>query len=546
MYIKYLKMENYRSFENVELWFDKEANYLVGENDIGKSNFLDLLAIMSSGHGIVETDFRNVTKAIIITMELCFLENNHEHFVDARIKMLCGRVRMEQTVEEIYPRLYMDKTNELLPLDTIRLIRYISHTAGQPEETFISSQIYRRLEEQLSQCDGKEGIADEKTMELIKERERFGDFDSAYYSNVQHLFRLLHRTEHSMADSMKFISTVAMKIITQVFVMYYSHAIPFQQALIEDADGKRYLPLIISIDEPEVHLHPYMQRSVMAYYQEVLNNKDKEFCQLLKTLFGIDGLRGQLFIVTHSTDALVDDYRNIIRFYRDESDAVRAACGSTFNFGEEIEKHLIMHFPEVKESLYSRSVIIVEGETEYGCFRLFGNTLGCRFDYHGICLINARGESSIARIKTLLERFKIPTVALYDADVKADHLRDSTVFFTDEICFEMDLVTAVMNRHKRELLDQIIMQASGGSTKVNNDMIQKATHKLDLNYHLYPPRRLQNISSRQMNDLIVYYFAWLYSNKGVILGRIMGQHLGPEDIPSAFVTVIRKAVALSK
>lgn len=47
---------------------------------------------------------------------------------------------------------------------------------------------------------------------------------------------------------------------------------------------------------------------------------------------------------------------------------VRAACGSSFHFDSEIEKHLIMHFPEVKEALYSRCTILVEGETEYGSF----------------------------------------------------------------------------------------------------------------------------------------------------------------------------------
>ena len=46
-----------------------------------------------------------------------------------------------------------------------------------------------------------------------------------------------------------------------------------------------------------------------------------------------------------------------------------------------------MHFPEVKAALYSRSALIVEGETEYGCFQQFGVTLNIPFDYYGICLI---------------------------------------------------------------------------------------------------------------------------------------------------------------
>ena len=41
-----------------------------------------------------------------------------------------------------------------------------------------------------------------------------------------------------------------------------------------------------------------------------------------------------------------------------------------------------MHFPEVKAALYSRSALIVEGETEYGCFQQFGVTLNIPFDYY--------------------------------------------------------------------------------------------------------------------------------------------------------------------
>ena len=65
---------------------------------------------------------------------------------------------------------------------------------------------------------------------------------------------------------------------------------------------------------------------------------------LIKQLFQIDDLLGQLFVVTHSTDALVDHYRHIIRMYRDEMGLVRPACGVTFKFAQEVEKHLIMAF----------------------------------------------------------------------------------------------------------------------------------------------------------------------------------------------------------
>ena len=108
-----------------------------------------------------------------------------------------------------------------------------------------------------------------------------------------------------------------------------------------------------------------------------------------------------------------------------------------------------MHFPEVKEALYSRCTILVEGETEYGSFPYFAKTLGINFDYYGICLINARGESSITKISQLIRRFHIPTVCLYDRDVMVENPKPY-VFYTDYICYEMDVVQACISSGRFE------------------------------------------------------------------------------------------------
>ena len=51
---------------------------------------------------------------------------------------------------------------------------------------------------------------------------------------------------------------------------------------------------------------------------------------------------------------------------------------------------------------------------------------------------------------------------------------------------------------------------------------------------------------RNIKALYIYYFAWLYSNKGVILGRLLGQSLRSQEIPRAFVKVIEAAGKLAK
>lgn len=76
---------------------------------------------------------------------------------------------------------------------------------------------------------------------------------------------------------MKFISVAALEIITQIYMMNMSKATPLHHTLIVDEKGRKWLPLIISIDEPEIHLHPHMQRSILRYYKALLNNEDPQF-----------------------------------------------------------------------------------------------------------------------------------------------------------------------------------------------------------------------------------------------------------------------------
>ena len=51
MYISDVRIENYRTFQDVTFHFDSRANYIVGDNNIGKSNFLSFLKTVTHGYG---------------------------------------------------------------------------------------------------------------------------------------------------------------------------------------------------------------------------------------------------------------------------------------------------------------------------------------------------------------------------------------------------------------------------------------------------------------------------------------------------------------
>lgn len=551
MYIKWMHIENYRNLADVTLSFHNDINYFVGENAVGKSNFLDLLEIIMECHGFIESDFTDVNKPIRIDFEISLGELNYKSMYTAN-EGPTYRLRLEQVVQEVYPRLYRvtDAGIEPMALSMIRHALYVCHRDTSEQELFsIPSSIYVELGQLLQAYVSRlEMPTDDFQREIVSLRK---DLDPYCMLNIQHLVEVLS-TSSAMerkysADNVRLIMAVALKILAQIYMKVSSATTNLESLLVYDAKGHKFLPIFISVDEPELHLSPYLQRAVLNYYRQIATNENEEFLALLRDIFKIDGLLGQLFVVTHSTDALVDDYRHIIRLYRDENNMVCAACGVTFNFPKEVEKHLIMHFPEAKEALYARCIIIVEGETEYGSFTGFGKKLGVDFDYFGICLINARGESSISKLQKLFNRFSIPTVALYDRDVEGKYAKaHSNIFYTEEICFEMDFVSYLLAMHKRSIMDAIIKDIiDDARPMVTKDMARRGYAKLGITKSQIVQRCLPNISDRKLDDLHIYYFSWFYANKGVIVGRRISQFLDTSMIPPAFIAVIERAKLLS-
>lgn len=551
MYIKWMHIENYRNLADVTLSFHNDINYFVGENAVGKSNFLDLLEIIMECHGFIESDFTDVNKPIRIDFEISLGELNYKSMYTAD-EGPTYRLRLEQVVQEVYPRLYRvtDAGIEPMPLSMIHHALYVCHRDTSEQELFsIPSSIYVELGQLLQAYVSRlEMPTDDFQREIVSLRK---DLDPYCMLNIQHLVEVLS-TSSAMerkysADNVRLIMAVALKILAQIYMKVSSATTNLESLLVYDAKGYKFLPIFISVDEPELHLSPYLQRAVLNYYRQIATNENEEFLALLRDIFKIDGLLGQLFVVTHSTDALVDDYRHIIRLYRDENNMVCAACGVTFNFPKEVEKHLIMHFPEAKEALYARCIIIVEGETEYGSFTGFGKKLGVDFDYFGICLINARGESSISKLQKLFNRFSIPTVALYDRDVEGKYAKaHSNIFYTEEICFEMDFVSYLLAMHKRSIMDAIIKDIiDDARPMVTKDMARRGYAKLGITKSQIVQRCLPNISDRKLDDLHIYYFSWFYANKGVIVGRRISQFLEASMIPPAFISVIERAKLLS-
>lgn len=581
MKIAFVKVINYRNIDGIEVTFNPECNYIIGENNLGKSNFLSLLATVCNGKGFEESDFFDQEKPIEIEVDIKLHENElgffGDNFSPHDASML--KIRYYQAITDASPTIISVDSHESIHTRQVRKINFLKYetTSVPSKELRLDTKkgtglLISTIIERFNNDTEPNFLNEDKVHNLT-------EFVNGYFGKI-HSFRDFNikatvsenptemltslfylsdgdRKIENTGSGVQYMAMASINILSQIMELYKSKSVLFSDRLYIDSSGKKKLPLILSIDEPEVHLHPYLQRSLIGYYKRILVNKDPEFLELIKTLFDIDGLDGQLIIVTHSTDALVGDYRNLIRFYKNSAQtavisgfALRPIAGAN-NAGRikaENEKHLIMHFPEIKEAFYAKCVILIEGETEYGCISAFASKLGISLDDYGICVINARGESSIKPIRQLLAFFKIPSVAIYDGDVKSRYDASANVFFTTELCFEIEIVKTLFAAGKTAIVRQIArdIDSQADTIELNADFVRKHFKKMGIDITGYVPKKLSDVQDDNEEDFCRIYSTWFMAKKSVLLGRLVGEAVPTENIPSCFSDAIKKALEVAK
>lgn len=560
------KIKNYRNLSGLEVYLDEYANYIIGENNVGKSNYLKLLDIVCNGKSFDEEDYFDIEKPIEIELQLKLNENELGFFGD------CFSPEDESIINILYTQLITDSHPNISSLDTteaiqikqirkIHFLKYDSNSLPSKElkidgkkgiGSLVGELINKYLEDSSNSKDFLNSSNVQSLLDYINDYllkiKSFKDYSiKAAFSNepidmLTSLFYLSdeERNINMTSSGVQYISMASINVLCQIMNIYKNKTINFDEHLYFEGTNK-ILPLVLSIDEPEVHLHPFLQRSLINYYKKILNNQDEKFLELLKMCFDIDGLNGQLIIVTHSTDALIDNHKNLIRMCN-RTGMVTAICGTKINI-RRYEKHLLMKFKEIKEAFFSKCVVFVEGETEFGCMHRFSEKMNISPDDYSICIVNAGGEKSIKPIRKLLDLFGIPSISIYDSDVKSGVTPNEYTFFTTQPCFEVEIVNKLYDSGEYSLIKRIVneIEPRGLNVILDKDYVKAGFDKIGANIDTYLPTKLSSVNKNNKSDFCNLFSAYYISKKGVLLGRIIGELLTSELIPDCYKNAILKA-----
>lgn len=567
MHIVNLAINNYRNLNGCEFDFNSDLNFVIGDNNVGKSNLLSLLDTIFNAKAFEEEDFSNQSDKIEVKFGLKLLDEEIGFFGDNFSEDDSNLVNflLSQGIEDSYPALICTDTEEALSLKMLKKVHYINYSSSLSPAKELktdgrggASSLIKSIISKYTEETGSFSLLEVSQVDAVKEyiNEIFSKIHSVKdYSlsvNVtdksdELVSKLIYLENNSgnideSGSGTKYITMASLNILCKIMDIYNSKSLKFSEQIFTNSDGKKLLPLLITVDEPEVHLNPFTQRALVKYYNKILANKDADFLVLLNKLFGIDGISGQLVIVTHSPDLLMGSYKNIIRIYK-KNDDTKIVSGENISLSVPEEKQFLMNFPELKTAFFSKVVIFIEGESEFGCMPIFAKKIDVDFDDYGIWLINAEGEKNIKGMRSLLHQFGIESVVIYDNDVNKGTNTDSNVFFTSELCFESEIITSMYNAGRIDLVRLFVdeMETQGNKLVLDVDFVKKWYKKNKLNLDDFSPVRIEDIDDNDSKQFINLFSAWLYSKKSILMGRMIATTIDADLIPASYKDVINRA-----
>lgn len=563
MIIRRMKIGNYRNLDGVTINFHKDINFLVGENNIGKTNILELLHTIFNRRGFNEKDFSNPDKPIEIELEILLNEGEEGVFddyftADKSIKSIEIIVKQETIDDNI---IYIEKnTGDQLFRNQVVNANFISYgSVRRPdkelsfddrENNFLNKIIKVHIEERKETTYLNTDAVDEMVTfinNLINKIKTFNLFDirASYDQDISNLLGRIIQLQSEekfeikdLGEGIQFINSIPLVLLNQIARIIKADG----ENRILDIEGKKVLYLIVSIDEPELHLHPHSQRFFIHYLRDILSGKNEKFNELLKEIFNLDYLKGQLITITHSPFILLNDYRYISRLYK-ENKKLKFISGTKLNIPNDKIKDLHRFFGYLKEAFFARKVLVVEGDTELGAVTSLFDRIGTHIHSKGISVVNARSVDSVPNVMELFSKFGIEAYGYIDKDdgnLEKEKFKGFKIYQTEEEEFEDEIAECLSLDGLLNFLKDRGVSIRNFTAKVVKNYVEKITLD-DPDKYVEEIQSLdEHIKDEIFQKLKTNIINHLKTNKGFLTGSIIMDHI--VDTPMSLKKVLDKLV----
>ncbi len=565
IYIKELKIQNFKSIEDETIEFNKGLNILVGPNNTGKTNILEAMDLLlgdvylpnfepTTDHFFNGEENREIIIEAVLTCDNNDLNKivpeagsefrirfryskEKDGFFEANInnEWKCKNDKPFGYYWDFEKKLFFLKVKSLRNIMEIAPIRWKS-----PLKYFKEMIIKKASEDEIKQVVENIDNAKNKLLEIEKVQEIISNLlkiskdqtdikkisispASTKPSDILNEMKILIDDGYLSEVTKKGLGTQNLIIISLFRVM----------AKYMRDEEKKFI--IYGIEEPEIGLHPHSQRQLIFSLKKLSKY-------------------AQVIITTHSDHLLdITEIDNIIRIGKENNRTKRYKI----NLTPDEKKILETHGRNLEEIFFAKRCLVVEGDTEEGFFPEASKKIlekdekeNYSFDFNSVSVINAHGDK-IEFFLRILKALNIPFVVLLDEeklkkrDLFLEKLKKSELIGEKELLEfekldEKKLKDALENRNIFILppFEKMISENSNGNTlsKVINAIKFVKEH---WGYEI------KDMDSKIDNtDLKRKVFELLKRNKSWRIGKAIAQELEHDEIPDVYIEIIRKVSKL--
>lgn len=573
MFIKRVTIENYRNIDACSIEFSRPSTYVLGENNLGKTNLLKLLRSVFNQSMLDENDFADQHSRVSVLTELILEEYEVGVFNDIADSSNHLQITIEGVVDEPESefKFFHKETGEEISGSLVRRICFFLFESLNADSRALDYSkdrgVGKVLTKSLTKYQEDSGLS---TLDFFDSNQLEGLVD--YLNNTLGKFSILSRYGiHAGIDEGESGALGSIVTLTDSNNLHFKHAssgvqyvalavmqiiesimkIPerkLERCVFQDDDGNKILSAILAFDEPEIHLHPYMQRTLTKYLHAIACGKDSGFNSLLKEYFDIDSMRAQLIVVTHSPSIVPQDYKKLVRFCLDDSSALSVKMGCDVSVKTSEETHLVALFDTIKEAFFSKAAIVVEGESELMSFPGFAETLGFDLDAQGIVIVNAHGKESVPAVCDLLEKFGLDIHSIVDRDKKAE-VASGRRRTTSQQDFEAEVIDAMFANSRQDLFIKLLEQCDlnlGRRKTIPASQLKKSAGKYLPHEFVgkefvdtdFAGSRFDGLFADEPFSRLMMY-SWMSNQKGVLFGKLIGSLLPPAVIPACYEMLLK-------